>query len=371
MPSACGLAGLLDRRGRSRGGRRPASRRSASRASRPSSTNSGRTRSPGDSASRGRGRAGPAVRRRRRRRVSGKAMPDRVVLTGRRPRRRGRPLLARERVDVVVLPDAGDPQVALGAALEAEAGLLDHAGRAAVARHDRRLDAVQPRVLEGEAAARGATAAWRARGRWSARRSSSRAWRSATAPRTTLASAMRPDEAVLRAVAGPARARRTRSRVPADQRLRVERDLRATGAARVKNDASRVGLERRHELAVGEAQGEEVVEVAARERPDRRGAVLEAHPRDGHQARPPGATGAHRRRLACAVAPRQRRARSSGSPSSGPVRRPSSPTARAPGGGAGRRPSRADRGQRQRDQRADDAVDLRRRAAARRSPAAG
>ena len=60
------------------------------------------------------------------------------------------PLLDGHRVDVVVLPDARDPQVARGAALEAEARLLDDAGRPGVARDDRGLDAVQPGVLEGE-----------------------------------------------------------------------------------------------------------------------------------------------------------------------------------------------------------------------------
>ena len=99
------------RRRRSRGGRRRASRRSARGRRGPASTNSGQTRSPGSQrASRARGRAGPAVARRRRRRVCGKATPDIIAPQGRRALLRRRPWRGqsstRERVDVVVLPDA-------------------------------------------------------------------------------------------------------------------------------------------------------------------------------------------------------------------------------------------------------------------------
>ena len=51
----------------------------------------------------------------------------------------------------MVFPGAVDLQIAQRAALEAEAHLLGHAHRARVAGDDRRLDAVQARVLEGEA----------------------------------------------------------------------------------------------------------------------------------------------------------------------------------------------------------------------------
>ena len=90
------------------------------------------------------------------------------------------PLLGGHRVDVVVLPDARDPQVARGAALEAEARLLDDAGRPGVARDDRGLDAVQPGVLEGEGERQAGGPRSRGRGRRWPRRPSSRASRSAT-----------------------------------------------------------------------------------------------------------------------------------------------------------------------------------------------
>ena len=67
-----------------------------------------------------------------------------------RPAQRSPVLRAGHRVEVVVLPDAVDLQVAQGHALVAEAALLHDAAGADVARHDRRLDAVQAGDVERE-----------------------------------------------------------------------------------------------------------------------------------------------------------------------------------------------------------------------------
>ena len=118
-----GAAGLLDGRRRCRGGRRPGIEAIGARPSRPSSTNSGRTRSDGcerglahEVAQRA-GAAQAAQARARERRAS--HVQRRVSRRSRSPRRaRARlPVLERHREDVVVLPAPVDVEVLQRAAL--------------------------------------------------------------------------------------------------------------------------------------------------------------------------------------------------------------------------------------------------------------
>src|SRR4051812_8852844 len=183
-----------------------------------------------------------------------------------------RPLLRGHREDVVVLPDAVDAQVAVGAALQAEAGLLGDADRADVARDDRRLHAVQARVLEGE----GEAEAYRSR-RMPARaagvvdpvaerRVLPRAAHDVgqrDAPDEPLAAARVEDREGEGAARGPG--------------LRVEVELERLAAARVEARVAR-GLPRSRVVAVGQAQREQLFEVGAVRRADGGVAVLQADP---------------------------------------------------------------------------------------------